>query len=464
MKKHWQFCVVGLVFLLILGTGALAAPFTRCGVFLGQTVCWFANDPPSGTAIEGAPYAGQVKVWYKYPGHANPIRIFVSNGRQVHYFDMNQPSSGMALAMDLAQGDTVTIGACDIYYGGNPSSFTQCQYRSMGWQEPVAIWACQASPNPYNRGIFDFTDLEAAVEAQGLPILSRQCWGDYQEDSTDLDFNDFVLILSYERTFTGYHDGRSGVISDPAECRALGWVRYDQNLSRDLRYRVLVDGVEQVSGMANLYRADLSAVCTGGTCAFSVNLWSAIAPDIPHTVLVQAQNFMTGEWFSLSRSPKVLTCLSPATSSPTVSPTPSVTPTSPDPPTPTPTVSPTPSATPIPPGQITASLNIDHSQLVYFGPKVGQPAQALTGEVRGGSSPYEVRLYVRSPSGLLTSYLLTSLGGFRLDAEGASNLYFGTQEIGTWTAWAVAVDADGETGASSSVIWEVSWWPVHGRP
>ena len=220
--------VLSAVCLLCLGAGGLAAALVRCGVFGGQTVCWFANEPPSGTAIEAVPSAGQVKVWYKYPSHTNPIRIFVSNGRQERYFDMNRPSSGMALSIDLAQGDTLYVGACDIYYGINPTSFAQCSYRSMGWQERVANWVCRANPNPYNRGSFDFSDLEASVEAQGLPILSRQCWGDYQEDPTDVDFNDFVLILSYERTFSGMHEGSSGVVADPAACRASGWLRYDR--------------------------------------------------------------------------------------------------------------------------------------------------------------------------------------------------------------------------------------------
>jgi hypothetical protein len=464
MNKVGRIAGIMLALLFVLGIEALAAPLTRCSVFLGQTVCWFANDPPSGTAIEGVPAAGQVKIWYKYPSHSSPIRIFVSNGRQVRYFDMNQPSRGMALAMDVAEGDTISIGACDVYYGGNPTIFSQCPYRSMGWQERISNWVCQASPNPYNRGAFDFTDLEAAVEAQGLPILSRQCWGDYQEDSTDVDFNDFVLILSYERTFTGYHDGREGVVSDPAECRAFGWVRYDQDLGRDLRFRVLVDGMEVASGMSNRYRADLTSVCSGGSCSFSANLSLAMTSNNSHTVQVQAQNFITGEWFNLSRTPKTLTCIDSITVTPTQSPTPTLTPTSPALVTATPTATVVPTGTPTQPNQILTSLMVDHSQLIYFGPKVGQPAQTLSGEASGGSDPYEVSLYVRNPSSLTTVHKLTTSDEFHLDAGSAGNSYFGTEEIGTWTAWAVAVDDSGRTGTSPSVTWEVSWWPVHGRP
>ena len=81
-----------------------------------------------------------------------------------------------------------------------------------------------------------------------------------------------------------------------------------ENLSRDLVYRVLVDGVEQASGFANQFRADLASICAGGTCAFDIFLWPYISPGLPHTILVQGQNFMTGEWFNLANSPKVLTC------------------------------------------------------------------------------------------------------------------------------------------------------------
>jgi hypothetical protein len=446
MKCKFSFAgSIAAACLLFLGAGSLAATPVHCGTFVGQTVCWFANDSPFGTAIESVPSAGQVKVWYKYPSHANPIRIFVSNGRQERYFDMNQPSSGMAMSIDLAQGDTLYVGACDIYYGINPTTFSQCSYRSMGWQERIANWVCRANPNPYNRGSFDFSDLEAAVEAQGLPILSRQCWGDYQEDPTDVDFNDFTLILSYERTFSGLQEGALGVVSDPAACRAFGWLRYDQNLSRDLFYRVLVDGVQQSSGYANQFRSDLTSVCAGGTCAFDVNLWSLLSPNLPHTILVQGQNFMTGDWFTLAQSPQILTCASPATPTPVSLPTHA------------------PTETPLP-GPLVLTLIPSHSQLVYFGPQLGQPAQALSGTVHGGDANYQVTIFTRSPSGSVRAYALSSSGNFLLDAESSGDPYLGTSEQGTWSAWAVAQDASGKAATSPTVTWEVNWWPVHGRP
>ena len=429
--------------LLLNGEGTLvqAATPTTCEVINGQTVCYYTNLPPNGTTVENITQAGQVRVWYQFPGHLNPIRIWVKKGVEVHSFDMNQSSAGVALTLDVSPGDTLSVAACDIYFGGNPTDFSQCIYKSMGWQDPFSQWGCQAHPNPFGRAVLDFSALEATVEAQGKPIIGRQCWGDYREAYDDVDFNDFVLIFSYERTFQGYHDGNSGSVTGQSGCYANGWVRFDQNRSLDLPYRVLVDGVSVTSGLANLYRADLTSVCTGGTCAFSTSLWGLVSPNLSHTVRVQGQDPFTGNWFDLANTPRTLACLEA-----------------------TPTPSPTPTATPTPVPSLSVTLDGVYSDLVYFGPKVGAPTQILDGSVLGGIGPYIASVFIQKPSGSIVVYDLDPGSSFRLDASAAGDPYFGTDEEGTWLAWAQVTDAGGRTATSPAVTWQVKWYPVHGKP
>lgn len=73
--------------------------------------------------------------------------------------------------------------------------------------------------------------------------------------------------------------------------------------------RVLVDGVEAYRGLANVYRADLTGVCTGGTCAYGINLADIgkISPNVNHTITVQGLR-LDGTWFNTTNTPKTLRC------------------------------------------------------------------------------------------------------------------------------------------------------------
>lgn len=110
----------------------------------------------------------------------------------------------------------------------------------------------------------------------------------------------------------GFHDFSEGTQS-LFFCVAEGWATDPNDRSIDLNVRILSDGVEVAQTVAGTFRQDLedAGVCTGGTCSFSVNLWSLISLDTDHSIAVQAQDAQSGEWVDLSNTPKTLNCIDP---------------------------------------------------------------------------------------------------------------------------------------------------------
>ena len=112
------------------------------------------------------------------------------------------------------------------------------------------------------------------------------------------------------------------------------------------------------------------------------------------------------------------------------------------------------------------TLQQDYASLLYMASHLSQPAQTLRGMVTGGSGgPYQVVITVRSPSGTDTQYIMLSTGPVLLRPADAGDPDFGTTEIGTWQAWATALDAaTGMSAVSSPVQWYVAWYPIHELP
>jgi hypothetical protein len=98
-----------------------------------------------------------------------------------------------------------------------------------------------------------------------------------------------------------------------------------------------------------------------------------------------------------------------------------------------------------------------------FASNLGQPAQTLSGSVSGGEPAYVITIHVRAPSGGENTYTRSS-SDWSIDPASTGDAAFGTTEEGTWTAWATISDATGKNYQTGSVTWEVSWYPVHGRP
>jgi hypothetical protein len=112
---------------------------------------------------------------------------------------------------------------------------------------------------------------------------------------------------------------------------------------------------------------------------------------------------------------------------------------------------------------LSGTISVTYARLILFAPSLGQPAQTLSGTTTGGEPPYTVTVHIRTPSGLEVSL---HRNGFiwSVTPQDSGDVNFGTTEEGTWTAWADLIDSAGRTYRTSSVIWEVAWHPVHGRP
>jgi hypothetical protein len=111
---------------------------------------------------------------------------------------------------------------------------------------------------------------------------------------------------------------------------------------------------------------------------------------------------------------------------------------------------------------LSGTISPAYAKLLLSAPNLGQPAQTLTGSVTGGEPPYSLIVHVRAPSGLETTYSRSG-SSWSLSPATANNPTFGTTEEGGWSAWVDITDTAGRTYRTSSVIWEVSWYPVHGR-
>ena len=144
------------------------------------------------------------------------------------------------------------------------------------------------------------------------------------------------------------------------------------------------------------------------------------------------------------------------TSTPT--PTPTHTPTPTATPTRTPTPTSTPTRTPTPTWSGAVILLARYPNLIYFSPRLGQPAQVLDVVVTGGSPPYLATFWIAPPGQpyqALPVYTAPS-SSFSYGPLESGDWLFGTTEKGTWRAW---VDVNGVM--SNEVSWEVSWYPVH---
>jgi hypothetical protein len=110
----------------------------------------------------------------------------------------------------------------------------------------------------------------------------------------------------------GSHDAAEGTQSLFA-CVAEGWAADPNDRDVDLNVRILADGVEVLQVVAENYRQDLeeAGVCTGGTCSFSVNLAGLLSLGVDHSITVQAQDALSGEWVNLFNTPKTLNCIDP---------------------------------------------------------------------------------------------------------------------------------------------------------
>lgn len=112
---------------------------------------------------------------------------------------------------------------------------------------------------------------------------------------------------------------------------------------------------------------------------------------------------------------------------------------------------------------LSGTISASYAKLLLFAPQLGLPVQSLSGTSSGGEPPYLVAVHIRTPLGMESTYSISG-STWTFTSTDANDLNFGTTEEGTWSAWALITDTAGRTFRTSSITWDVSWHPVHGRP
>lgn len=109
---------------------------------------------------------------------------------------------------------------------------------------------------------------------------------------------------------SGAHNGAEKLVTQPS-CRAFGWAIDINHPEEAITIRVLADGVEVAQAVADRFRPDLelNMKCPGGNCAYAVELWDKLTPNIEHTILVQIKAAGQDAWVDAQDSPKKMTCL-----------------------------------------------------------------------------------------------------------------------------------------------------------
>ena len=98
-----------------------------------------------------------------------------------------------------------------------------------------------------------------------------------------------------ETNVGGYHDSEFGSQTN-ASCYAHGWAADPNDKNQDVDIEIYSDWARIYSGKASEYRSDLTGECTGGTCAFNVNLWDFISHGVKHWIAVKVQDLNTDNW------------------------------------------------------------------------------------------------------------------------------------------------------------------------
>jgi branched-chain amino acid transport system substrate-binding protein len=135
---------------------------------------------------------------------------------------------------------------------------------------------------------------------------------DFSNAAIPADFDYFELTEGWGFLPEGYHDYESGDVPDTA-CRAGGWAVDPDDRGENIPVEIDVDGVALPDWvLAGEYRPDLeeAGLCVGGNCGFSTSLWDKMSSYEPHSIVTYAQDIQSGEWVTLSNSPKELTCRS----------------------------------------------------------------------------------------------------------------------------------------------------------
>jgi hypothetical protein len=135
-------------------------------------------------------------------------------------------------------------------------------------------------------------------------------------EAQDAQTGGWFVLESSQKSLTcgnatpiGFHDGNEGSVPS-YECAAFGWTVDRDDLSARLQVRIVVDGTEVVSGVADALREDLiaSGDSPDGLAGFVFDLRDLVSPAVTHQVVAQARDNETHEWFDLEATPRSLRC------------------------------------------------------------------------------------------------------------------------------------------------------------
>ncbi len=154
---------LGLVLAMLLGAG-----------FQYQMAFAAHGDP---AVIGPLPAGGTIRVYVQQNVGSAPRVTVVDGGNSASH-----DGSGVIDLLNVNTGDTINIYVGNLDHGGQ---------LDPGWEDPQGSWWC--GHNGVGDGIKHFEGLEAAAEAAGAPIVSRECWEDWQ----DPGYEDVTVIVSY---------------------------------------------------------------------------------------------------------------------------------------------------------------------------------------------------------------------------------------------------------------------------
>jgi VCBS repeat protein len=107
----------------------------------------------------------------------------------------------------------------------------------------------------------------------------------------------------------GNHEGQEGdrLLGD---CVAAGWAEDPDTPAPNVTVRVLVDGVQVTTAVADEFRQDLLDAGIGGdgTAGFTVDLSGLVTSDVEHEIRVQAKDIQTRQWSDIGNTPRHMTC------------------------------------------------------------------------------------------------------------------------------------------------------------
>lgn len=159
-----------------------------------------------------------------------------------------------------------------------------------------------------------------------LGLATRDVPHEVLAEAQDAQSGDWFILGASPKTLTcgnatpiGFHDGNEGTVPT-YECGAFGWAVDPDDRGARLTVRILVDGVETISGVADVLREDLiaSGDSPDGFAGFGFDLRDVVRPIVTHEIRAQARDNETGEWFDLEATPRTMRCADDAAANPFV--------------------------------------------------------------------------------------------------------------------------------------------------